>query len=158
MKSAYMNTLIAAAALCSSVAFAQDRPMQIAQMDMKMHKPMTPAAMPAADADKEISATQAGMAKMQQQMDKIAATTNPAEREKLLKEHMKTMQDTMKSMRSMQGPAMKSGAGAMPMGDKPKCMDMQKCQDKMETRMDMMQMMMEQMMQRDQAMKPMPHM
>jgi len=31
-------------------------------------------------------------------------------------------------------------------------------QETMENRMDMMQMMMEQMMKRDEAMKPMPHM
>lgn len=41
---------------------------------------------------------QADMVMLQQQMDKIFATTDPKERQKLLQEHMQTMQENMKAM------------------------------------------------------------
>ena len=106
------------------------------------------------DTDKESAKTQANMEKMQQQMDKIATTTDPKDRQKLMQEHMQTMQENMKTMRGMGGPKMKGG---MMMGDKGSMSnsDMQKRQDMSDTRMDMMQKMMEQMMQRDKASKPM---
>ena len=136
------------AALSVPIASAQDR-LAPAKPAMNM------------DTGKQTAETQANMEKMQQQMDKIATTTDPKERQKLMQEHMQTMQDNMKTMRGMSGmggmggPKMKGG---MMMGDKKESMangDLQKRQERTESRMDMMQMMMEQMMQRDKASKPM---
>mgnify|MGYP000482028449 CR=1 FL=1 len=86
------------------------------------------------------------MRSMQAQMEKLRATKNPKERESLLREHMKTMQDAMASMHAMGGEMMggaaaRSGAttGRVPM----------------EQRLDMMQMMMEQMMGHQNAMQGM---
>ena len=43
---------------------------------------------------------------MQTQMDRVRATADPAERQKLMQEHMASMQEGMKSMRGMGGPTM----------------------------------------------------
>jgi hypothetical protein len=108
------------------------------------------------------------MKKMQQQMDKIRATTDPKERQKLMDEHMRSMNEGMTMMRGMGGPMMmggkpgamgpgmmggdqKSGMGPGMMGGDPK-----QQQEMMGRRMDMMQMMMEQMMQHQQMMQPAP--
>jgi len=48
------------------------------------------------------------MEKMQELMDKIHATTNPAERQKLMQEHMQAMREGMKMMEGMRG-GMKMG-------------------------------------------------
>ena len=93
-------------------------------------------------------------------MNKIASTTDPAERQKLKEEHMQTMRENMKAMRSMGGPTME--ASSMAMGDKKGGAtaggDVKTRQEGMAKRMDMMEMMMEQMMQRDPAAKPTGHM
>ena len=62
---------------------------------------------------------QANMEKMQQQMDKIGATTDPKERQRLMREHMQTMQENMKAMRGM-APAKQKSAERSPatMADK----------------------------------------
>ena len=148
------------AALSVPIASAQDKPAPAKPaMNMDMGKaPQAPSAPTAPamtmDTDKESAKTQANMEKMQQQMDKIASTTDPKDRQKLMQEHMQTMQENMKTMRGMGSPKMKGG---MMMGDKGSMpnSDMQTRQDRSDTRMDMMQEMMEQMMQRDKASKPM---
>ena len=105
------------------------------------------------------------MKKMQEQMEKIHAATDPAERRKLMKEHMQSMQEGMKMMGRMgggmkggdmmakakkdqDGPMMEDGGG-----DKGGMMGgmMMKKHKKMEDRMDMMQMMMEQMIEHEKA-------
>lgn len=130
------------------------------KMPMPMKKnaakpPMTMEGAPV-DMDKQMPKMQANIEKMQTQMEHIKMTTDPKERARLLDEHMQTMQENMLAMRGMQG----GGAGkAAPMATgagKPEVI--KKRQDTMEKRMDMMQMMLEQMMQRDAAMQPMPHM
>ena len=137
------------AALSVPIASAQDKPAPAKPaMNMDMGKPAPgPAAptMPAmnVETDKQSAQTQANMEKMQQQMDKIATTTDPKERQKLMQGHMQTMQENMKAMRDM------GNKGSMPNSD------MQKRQGMTDKRMDMMQEMMNQMMQRDKAMKPM---
>jgi hypothetical protein len=144
MKTSILISAIVACALSAPIASAQDKP----GMNMDMDK------------DKQMAPMQENIKKMQHQMDMIATTTDPKERQKLMQEHMQTMQENMKAMRSMGGPTMKGGGMAMDdkkgggmMGG-----DVKKRQDGMEKRMDMMQMMMEQMMQRDPAAKPMGHM
>ena len=100
--------------------------------------------------DRTTERLQGNMRKMQTQMEQIRATKDDKERERLMDEHMKTMQEGMGMMRNMGGGMMQGmtdggtrGAGPDAMapgsGDMPGRMDM------MERRMDMMQMMMEQM-------------
>ena len=162
--------------LSASLASAQDRPAPgQSEMNMEMGKPPSqsasgaPAMNPAMDT--QSPKMPPSMEKMQQQMEKIRAATDPTERQKLMQEHMQTMKENMKAMRDMGrmggmggmgGAAMKGAGkpGEMGMGDKKPSMqdgEMKKRQDMAETRLDMMQMMMEQMMQREEAMKPMPH-
>ena len=160
MKTSILISAIVASALGAPTASAQDTP--VMKMDMEKSAPAKSApAKPAMkmDADKPMDEMQDNMKKMQQQMNKIATTTDQSERQKLMQEHMQTMQETMKAMRSMGGPTMKSG---MAMGERKggamSGSDVKPRQEMMEKRMDMMQMMMEQMMQRDPAAKPMGHM
>ena len=160
MKTALLSTSLLVAAMFTQAVSAQDNSLQLAQMDMKMGMPgkaMPMEAKPAMDADKQMPAIQANMAKMQRQMDAIATTTDPKERQKLMQTHMQTMQENMKAMREMGGSGMKGGSAPMAMGNRasmPKP-DMQMRQDMAEKRMDMMQEMMDQMMQREKAMMPM---
>jgi len=86
--------------------------------------------------------------KMMQQMNEIKNTKNPEQRDRLIEEHMKSMQQGMKMMG---GKDMKMGM----MGGKEKQgmkMDMKKHMKMMENRMDMMQDMMGQMMQNSMEM------
>ena len=148
MKTSILISAIAACALSAPIAFAQQTPAP-AKPAMSMD-------------DKQTPPSQENMKLMQQQMDKIATTTDPKERQKLMQAHMQTMQENMKSMRSMGGPMMKGGmgmgGGMMEKKGGMKDGDMNKRQEMTEKRMDMMQMMMEQMMQHDQAKDSMPHM
>ncbi len=89
------------------------------------------------------------MEKMQAQMQRLMQTQDPKEREKLLHEHMQTMQESMKMMSGMMSQGMmgggksgdaKSGQG-MFLG-----MSADQRMQMMEQRMDMMQKMMEQML------------
>lgn len=125
-----MKTSILAAAIVAAfsipIASAQDKPAPAKPaMNMDMGKAAPEPAAPAApamnmDKDKQGAKTEPDMEKMQQQMDKIASTTDPKERQKLMQEHMKTMQESMKSMQGMGSPKMKGKGehGGMMMGDK----------------------------------------
>lgn len=141
-----VTSAIVCSALPAPFAYAQDKPAM--KMGME-HERSAPKPAMDGDKDKQTALMQQNMKKMHQQMDKIAATTDPDERQKLMQEHMQTMQETMKAMRSMGGPMMPGG--------RMKSGDVKMRQEAMEKRMDMMQMMMEQMMQRDPAAKPMDH-
>lgn len=104
--------------------------------DQATATPAKSAATTAASTD--ATATMMGnMKTLQDQMAKIRATTDPKERGRLLDEHMKTMQDTMKLMMGNNGgcPMMGSASGGM-MGNG-----------------NMMQMMMDQMMQHQNMMQ-----
>ncbi len=149
MKTTILISAIAACALSTPIAFAQEKKTAPAKPAMSMD-------------GKQMSPMDENMKKMQQQMEKIGTTTDPKERQKLMQVHMQTMQENMKSMRAMSGPmTMDDKKGGGMMGGKKGGMkdgDMKDRQEMTEKRMDMMQMMMEQMMKRDQAMQPMPHM
>ncbi|MEW5864046.1 MAG: hypothetical protein AB1773_10705 [Pseudomonadota bacterium] len=107
------------------------RPRAGAQMDPKMREQMLER-----------------MKQMQAQMDRIHKVADPAERHKLMAEHMNSMHETMQMMRGMSGAMMMGmGGGAMMGGGRGHSPEM------MEMRMDMMQMMMEQMMQHQQMME-----
>jgi hypothetical protein len=83
------------------------------------------------------------MKAMQQMHEKMLAAKTPAERNALMAEQMKLMQNGMNMMGGMGG----MGAGAAP--GKPA--DMAARQGMMEQRMDMMQSMMQMMMDRMQS-------
>ena len=97
----------------------------------------------------DMSKMDAQMKKMREMHEKMAAAKTPEERNKLMAEHMKTMQDGMQMMDGMGGMA---GAGmgdmnGMPgMGGTPA--DMPARQQMMEKHMEMMQSMMQMMMDR----------
>jgi hypothetical protein len=87
------------------------------------------------------------MATMQSLRAKMAAAKTPAEREALMAEHMKAMQegmDMMKGMKPMGGMAGMQGMGTPGVATP----DLTQRHQMMEMRMDMMQNMMEMMMQR----------
>jgi len=100
---------------------------------------------------------QARMNTMHEQMDNIHQTTDPKERQRLLEEHWKTMDEQMTGMRAMEG-MMGGMMGGMHgrRGDRGQgsmhMMDPQQRDAYMQDRMDMMQMMMEQMMQHNHMM------
>lgn len=56
-----------------------------------------------AEFDKQMSAAEANMRKMQDQMDALRKTQDPEARQRLLQEHWETMQGTMRLMQSIRG-------------------------------------------------------
>lgn len=106
-----------------------------------------------ASADRAVQTMKENSRKMQAQLDKIAKTKDPKERQKLLHEHMQTMRANMMlgkgMMTGMMGcPMMEGDMGMMGggmMGSGPGSDAMMQRMNQMEKRMDMMQMMMEQM-------------
>ena len=167
MKTSILIAAIVACALSAPIVSAQEKPAPAEPaMNMDMGKPAREGPAPAKsamnmDMDKNMSQMPEKMKAMQAQMDRIRNTTDPEERQKLMQEHMQTMQENMKAMRGMGGPMMMDAPKDRGMmGGKKgrmKDRDMMKRHAMMEKRIDMMQMMMEQMMQRDQAMESMPH-
>ncbi len=93
---------------------------------------------------------QARMKLLQEQMRRIREAKTPAERSKLLREHMHTMLEQMRAMRSMGGSMMSGMMG----GGNTTATPAERHQW-MQDRLDMMQMMMEQMMGQMQAMQGM---
>lgn len=99
----------------------------------------------------------AHMKKMRAQMDRIMATTDPAERRRLMQEHMVSMRQGMKMMKGMTGCPMMAGGmksgepGKMEM--KPMGMGSMMCHQMMEKKMEMMQDMMEGLIEASQIMK-----
>ena len=124
-------------------------------------------------AAKHLSAMEARMKLMQEQMRRIRSTKSPELRATLLREHMHTMMEQMQAMRAMGGRMM---SGMMPRGmmgsplmdhgmmgggnrnapSAEQCQRMHdRMRDQMQNRLDMMQLMMEQMMGQMQAMQGM---
>jgi len=107
------------------------------------------------------------MKKMQGIMARMQQTTDPAERQKLMTEHMQAMQEGMKTMRGMSGMMQGMMGGGMMgtgmMGQAPKEAGKPGMSDGgpmsptlLESRMEMMQMMMEQMMRHQKALEGAP--
>ncbi len=139
----HIRPLSIAAALISMSA-----PTWAAQHDL--HKGHHPAAS-VATANTMPSKTTPEMAQMANQMkamqemhNKMMAAKTPEERNALMADHMKSMQDGMGMMKGMGG---SGGVGAMS-GPKASPADMAQRQAQMEQRMDMMQTMMEMMADR----------
>jgi hypothetical protein len=94
------------------VAVAQDDPAPPAEQ----HEQHTAPPGEAAAGGPSMAAMQAHMLAMRQQMERIQATGDPAERQKLMQEHMQSMQQHMQSMQQhmqMMG-AMRGAPGAGP--------------------------------------------
>ena len=114
--------------------------------------------------NKSTAQMQEHMKRMQDIIAKLQKTTDPAERQKLVSEHTKEMQEGMQLMRSMGGGMMQGMMGGGMMGDAPKDGAGKPGMGRrapippemMERRMDMMQMMMEQMMQHQRALEGTP--
>ena len=87
----------------------------------------------------------AQMKKMRDMHEKMMAAKTPEDRNKLMAEHMKTMQDGMKMMEGMGGAGMSGMDGMKGMGD---MKDMPGHHQMMDKRMEMMQSMMQMMMDR----------
>lgn len=106
-------------------------------------------------ADAQMAKAQERMQQAQALMAKLRETRNPAERQKLMREHTQAMRDTMGMMRGMkmgmdgcQGMGMMGGGQGMGMmGMMGMMMGMHQM---MEEHMGMMQMMMEQMLDRQE--------
>ena len=112
----------------------------------------------------QIKRAQETMRKLQEQMGKIRRTGDPMMRQKLMHEHMQTMQEGMRQLRGMgsakapvpaQAQSMGMGRdgkqGGMMMGG-----GMMQMPGMMGMRMEMMETMMEQMMQREEMRDAMP--
>ena len=157
MKTSILAAAVIAGALAAPFVSAQDKSLSAPTSAQKKSAPARQAMR--MDMDKQMSQMQENMKTMQQQMEKLQATADPQERQKLMQAHMQTMQESMQAMRGMGGPMMMgSGQGGSTAkgGHKHTARgDMTQRQEMMEKRMDMMQMMMEQMMQHDQAMQSM---
>ncbi|WP_427307842.1 hypothetical protein [Cupriavidus sp. H39] len=158
-----MRTLlaIATAALRSASALAQTAPTAPADQDHAAHHPAdvsasAPSTPPtkagpkaASKSSKAASAPStaqmdAMMKSMQEVHDKMMAARTPEERQALMSEHMKTMQEGMSMMGQMHGGKGTMGpGGGMGMGP-----------DAMNKRMDMMEMMMQMMMDREVTRPP----
>ncbi len=102
MKNSLIVSAILACALPLSVALAGDAaapPEPAMHMDSGM----------AGDMDKQMSRMHQNMTDAQHQMDQFQATSDPKSRRKLMKEHMRTLQDSMAIMRDMADHPMKDG-------------------------------------------------
>ena len=111
------------------------------------HHPDVTAAAPAP----AMPAMQERMKAMREMHDKMMNAKTPAERQALMADHMKSMQDGMEMMKGMGRMGGMAGMGSMAgaMGDgKGMPAEMAKRHQMMEGRMEMMQTMMEMMMQR----------
>jgi hypothetical protein len=128
-------------------------PVVYAQDSSMPGKPTT-----AMGAEHQMTVMQANINEMQAQMAKIRATTDPKERQKLMQEHLQTMQANMQMMRGMMtGPMMtncgQTGGMGMGGGKAMSSADMMQRQHMMEQRADMMQSMMDQMQAHQEAMQ-----
>ena len=108
-------------------------------------------------ADAQMVKAQERMKQAQALMAKLRETKDPAERQKLMREHAQAMRDTMGMMREMKMGMMGGGQGMGMMGKgkgqakgQAKADGMMPMHQMMEGRMEMMQMMMEQMLDRQE--------
>jgi hypothetical protein len=125
------------------------------------HHPDQKAGAAAPTADQTIEKMQANTKRMQSQLEQMAKSKDPDQRQKLLQAHMQTMQENMIAGKSMMGgmmdcPMMKGGMMGGPgmqggMGMSGSDDMMARRMEMMEKRMDMMQMMMQSNMSKPQG-------
>ena len=112
-------------------------------------------AMSSSVADAQMAKAQERMKQAQALMARLRESKDPAERKRLMQEHMQAMRDTMGMMRGMRmgmmggGQGMGMTGGGQGKGPAKSCGIMPMHQ-MMEDRMEMMQMMMEQMFERQE--------
>ena len=108
-------------------------------------KPSGPKATPAPQSGnaEKMAAMDAKMKAMREMREKMASAKTPEERQALMAEHMKTMQEGMAMMKSMGGSSMGGMQGGKPMPG-----NMVEHHQMMEKRMEMMESMMQMMMDR----------
>jgi periplasmic protein CpxP/Spy len=92
---------------------------------------------------------QSRMREMQALMGRIHETQDPAERHRLMQEHMQSMRQGMAAMGRIMDAPMEPGRDCPQADAECRMQGMQRQQQMMNQRMGMMQMMMGQMMQRD---------
>jgi hypothetical protein len=110
------------------------------------HHPDQKAGAAAPAADQTIQKMQANTKKMEDQLEKMAKSKDPKERQQLLQQHMQTMMQNAamaKGMMGMDCPMMSGGMGMGMMGGGGPQDPMTNRMEMMEKRMDMMQMMMQ---------------
>jgi hypothetical protein len=135
-KTSLASLLFAALAACAQ-----------APVDHAAHHPSGAASAPLAMPD-HAAQMDSHMKAMREMHDRLARAT-PQERQVLMAEHMKLMQDGMALMGSMKGMGMGMGTGTGDMKSAPPSgADIAVRQDLMAKRMDMMQSMMQMMMDR----------
>ena len=153
MKKLLISNMVAGLMMSASVAYADDA-----------HHPDqggTPAVKSASDkavssdvADAQMAKAQERMKQAQALMARLREAKDPAERQRLMQEHMQAMRDTMDMMRGMKMGMMGGGQGSMMGGGQgkgpAKTGGMMPMHQMMEDRMEMMQMMMEQMFERQE--------
>ncbi|RQP27733.1 hypothetical protein [Burkholderia ubonensis] len=162
MKTRIATCIVSFALLAAANAQANDahHPDAAAQKSAAAPKAATPGQ--SAQSTERFENVRRQLQKMLAQMDAIRETKDSAERQRLMDEHLRTMQETMQSMRAMGGPMMMGMMAPQGMGGAQNQMQsgkrggaaMSERMDMMEKRMDMMQMMMEQMMQQQAPTTP----
>jgi hypothetical protein len=80
----------------------------LAFADEAHHADSQPQAVPSKAGGMEMGGMRANMKRMQEQMAQMRSASDPKERDRLVNEHMKTMQDSMSMMHGMM-----AGGGAM---------------------------------------------
>jgi hypothetical protein len=113
-------------------------------------KPGVPPAACCADAKAQMTQMNEHMARMQTLHDQLAKATTPQERQKLMDEQRREMQQGMNLMDQMRHGGAMMGGG-MAMGQKGKPADQAMQMQMMQARMDMMQTMMHTMMDQQAA-------
>lgn len=157
MKNLFILTTVASL-LVAPIAFADDshHPEKAQESKAAATKAAKAAPVKATQSDQSMMAMHGQMQKMRDHMAKIQATTDPAERQKLVQEHMQMMSEGMKMMNGMGGGMMMGMMGDADAGKDHEKSGSERCSmmgdhGMMGKRMDMMQMMMEQMMEHQKA-------
>lgn len=151
---AMFRSITAAFALALTLAACAQNPLAPGRRDHSAHHP--PAATPTPSVPAERMARwDAHMKAMRDMHEKMSRASTPQERQALMGEHMKLMQEGMALMEGMRGMGGMQGMGPMgamgamgQMGAAGAPMDMATRQQMMEKRMEMMQSMMQMMMDR----------
>lgn len=146
MRNSTLAVVMTALTLASPVAWAVDE-------HHPDQKPAATAPTPPRNTEQAVQQMKQNTDKLRAQMDKILKTKDPAERQKLMQEHMQTLREGMVATAGAMGGGPEGGAGMMGGG-------MMDCSmmgggatsdaltgrlNQMEKRLDMMQMMLEQM-------------
>lgn len=160
MKTRMIPLIAGAALIAATQAFADDAHHAAADAPSSGAAAVS-SAQPGVHSGKRIEAMRSEMLKMMDQMRQLQQTKDPAERQRLLDEHMQTMQETMRTMQGMGGPMamgmmgaqQKDGAAGHVHGTSHGAGTNERM-NMMEQRMDMMQMMMGQMMQQENPPAP----